>query len=99
MTTLEMIQAMVSRAKGKTFSVYGTYEREDDEHGYFEVEYNELEIKDDINIVCYYDVLITDHKRHATYSECESLYFEELPMEEQIDLYEQIMEDIEENYG
>lgn len=99
MTTEEMIQAMVSRAKGKSFSVYGTYERDDDEHGCCEVEYCEVDIKDDTNIVCYYDVLITDHKRHATYREAANLYFDELPLEEQVDLYEQVMEKIEEeNY-
>lgn len=92
MTTEEMIQTMVSRAKGKSFSVYGTYEREDDEHGCFEVEYNEVEIKGDDDIVCYFDVVITDHENHATYREHENMYFNELPMEEQIDLYEQVME-------
>lgn len=97
MTTVEMmLQAMVSRAKGKSFSVYGTYQRQDDEHGCFEVEYNEVGINDDGEVIVYYDCVFTDHERHATYREAENLYFDELPLEEQIDLYEIVMEKIEE---
>lgn len=96
MTTEEMIQAMVSRAKGKPFSVYGTYEREDDEHGFFEVEYDEVEINDEGDVIVYYDVVITDHERHATYRDHENMYFDELPLEEQSSLYEIVMEKIEE---
>lgn len=92
MTTEEMIQAMVSRAKGKTFSVYGTYERQDDEHGFFEVDYDEVEIKDDGEVVVHYDCVFTDHENHATYRESEVWYFDDIPMEEQIDLYEIVME-------
>lgn len=92
MTTDEMLQAMVSRAKVKSFSVYGTYQRQDDEHGCFEVEYNEVEINDEGDVIVYYDVVITDHKRHATYRDAENLYFDELPLAEQSSLYEIVME-------
>lgn len=92
MTTKEMVNEMTNLAKGKSFSVYGTYQRQDDEHGFFEVEYDEVEINDEGDVIVYYDVVITDHERHATYREAENLYFDELPLEEQIDLYEIVME-------
>ncbi len=87
---------MTSRVNEGSFSVYGTYQRQDDEHGWFEVEYTCVDIKPSGDVIVYYDVVITDHKMHATCREHEQEYFENLPEEEQIDLYEIIMEKIDE---
>ena len=92
MTTDEMVKDMTSHVNKGSFSVYGSYERQDDEHGWFEVDYNELEIMDDGEVIVYYDCVFTDHEHHFTEREHERDYFENLPMDEQIDLYEIVME-------
>lgn len=92
MTTDEMVKSISDSCNSGSFPVYGTYQRQDDEHGWFEVEYDAVEVNTDGDIIVFYDVVITDHENHFTEREHERDYFENLPMEEQIDLYEIVME-------
>lgn len=98
MTTEEMVKEMTDSCNSGSFSVYGTYQRQDDEHGCHEVEYDCVEVQGSGYIIVFYDVVITDHKQHATFREHERDYFENLPIEEQVALYEIVMEKIEDLY-